>query len=118
MGDARVLVLSDVMFDAAAAGAIMIGVTLTAEGPRELAGACASRVACHHPMHGCGDRRGRGKAIGRVKLRQRQWQLATAGSTTMMIWLGKCWLGHTDKVLMSGEKGGAVAVEVILVDEI
>ena len=55
----------------------------------------------------------RGKAICRAKLRLRQWQRALAGSTTMMISLGKCWLGQTDKVALSGEKAGAVAVEVV-----
>ena len=31
----------------------------------------------------------------------------------MMIWLGKNWLGQTDKVALSGQEGRAVAVEVV-----
>jgi hypothetical protein len=31
-------------------------------------------------------------------LRRLQWKLARAGNATMLIWLGKQWLGQTDKV--------------------
>ena len=37
----------------------------------------------------------RGK--GKISLRRRQFQKAMDGDTTMLIWLGKNWLGQTDK---------------------
>ena len=36
-------------------------------------------------------------AHGKVSLRRRQSRAAEEGNTTMMIWLGKQWLGQTDK---------------------
>jgi hypothetical protein len=39
-----------------------------------------------------------GKESGRASLRRLQWKAAEGGNTTMMIWLGKQWLGQTDKV--------------------
>ena len=39
----------------------------------------------------------KGKAEGRAKLRHLQWQAASDGNITMMIWLGKQLLGQTDK---------------------
>ena len=36
-------------------------------------------------------------ARGREKLRAKQYELAIAGNVTMLIWLGKQWLGQTDK---------------------
>src|SRR5208283_5240291 len=34
---------------------------------------------------------------GFVSLRRKQWELAMAGNPTMLIFLGKQWLGQTDK---------------------
>jgi len=34
---------------------------------------------------------------GRASLRRRQYKLALAGDKTMLVWLGKNWLGQTDK---------------------
>jgi hypothetical protein len=46
-----------------------------------------------------------GKAEGRVSLRRQQYQAANAGNITMQIWLGKQFLGQTDKAdLSSGGK--------------
>lgn len=40
----------------------------------------------------------RGKsAFGKVSLRRRQYTAMKEGNTTMMIWLGKNWLGQSDK---------------------
>ena len=41
----------------------------------------------------------RNKKMGRVrmKLRQKQYEEAMRGNTTLLIWLGKQWLGQTDK---------------------
>ena len=35
---------------------------------------------------------------GKISLRRAQWRLAEKGSASMLIWLGKQWLGQTDKV--------------------
>lgn len=35
---------------------------------------------------------------GKMSLRRLQWQSAQEGSVPMQIWLGKNWLGQTDKV--------------------
>jgi hypothetical protein len=37
-------------------------------------------------------------ANGKMSLRRYQWKSAQAGNVTMQIWLGKQWLGQTDKV--------------------
>jgi len=38
-----------------------------------------------------------GKGRGRVTLRRLQWQAASTGNTTMLVWLGKQMLGQRDK---------------------
>lgn len=38
---------------------------------------------------------------GFTSLRTRQYQLAMSGNPTMLIWLGKNWLGQTDKAELS-----------------
>jgi len=38
------------------------------------------------------------KAGGRASLKRRQWLTSENGNVTMQIWLGKQWLGQTDKV--------------------
>lgn len=35
---------------------------------------------------------------GKISLRRAQWRLAEKGNASMLIWLGKQWLGQTDKV--------------------
>lgn len=35
---------------------------------------------------------------GKIALRRRQYQSAMEGNPTMMVWLGKNWLGQTDQV--------------------
>lgn len=39
---------------------------------------------------------------GKMSLRRRQYTQAMDGNTTMLIWLGKNWLGQTDAVEHSG----------------
>lgn len=39
----------------------------------------------------------KGRAAGRMKLRQLQWKAAEKGNVAMMIWLGKQMLGQHDK---------------------
>jgi hypothetical protein len=38
------------------------------------------------------------REIGKSSLRRWQWAAAEKGNTAMLIWLGKQWLGQTDKV--------------------
>lgn len=47
-------------------------------------------------------------AHGKASLRRRQYQAAEAGNATMLIWLGKQWLGQSDKsenTIKSDSKG-------------
>ena len=39
----------------------------------------------------------RGWGKGNISLRRKQFQAAEAGDRTMLVWLGKQWLGQTDK---------------------
>lgn len=48
-------------------------------------------------------------AEGRASLRRQQFKTAEAGNATMQIWLGKQWLGQTDKVV--NEHTGKVQTE-------
>lgn len=54
-----------------------------------------------------------GKAKGRATLRRLQWQRATNGSDTMLIWLGKQTLNQTDRAQLTGADGGALQITVI-----
>jgi len=38
------------------------------------------------------------RAPGKISLRRHQWQSAEKGNVVMQIWLGKQWLGQSDKV--------------------
>lgn len=40
----------------------------------------------------------RGRAIGRQKVRAKQYEVAMKGSAQMLIWLGKQMLGQADKI--------------------
>ena len=55
---------------------------------------------------------GEKSSAGRASLRRRQWLTADGGNATMQIWLGKQWLGQTDKVdqRFSGDSENPVAV--------
>lgn len=44
-----------------------------------------------------------GSAEKRVRLRQKQLELALSGNVTMLIWLGKQYLGQADKQLVTQE---------------
>lgn len=39
----------------------------------------------------------KGRENGKISLRRMQWQKADQGNTTMLIWLGKQYLGQSDK---------------------
>jgi hypothetical protein len=38
----------------------------------------------------------KGKAMGKLSLRRKQMEVAMTGNPTMLIWLGKNWLGQED----------------------
>tara|TARA_A100001201_G_scaffold41729_1_gene42726 strand:- start:167 stop:499 length:333 start_codon:yes stop_codon:yes gene_type:complete len=40
----------------------------------------------------------KGREEGKISLRRLQWTKAQNGNTTMLIWLGKQWLGQKDKI--------------------
>src|SRR5690554_2506446 len=54
----------------------------------------------------------RGKARGATSVRRAQFKAAMSGNTTMLIWLGKQYLGQRDLagVELSGPKGGPIDV--------
>lgn len=39
----------------------------------------------------------------KISLRRQQWKAAEKGNITMLIWLGRQWLGQTDKVILDKE---------------
>ena len=47
---------------------------------------------------------------GKMSLRRRQWKSAEAGDRTMLVWLGKQWLGQTDKIEQVGSQDHKVVV--------
>lgn len=55
----------------------------------------------------------KGHTHQRVSLRQKQYQLALEGDRTMLVWLGKQYLGQKDKREETYEQIGVVQVEVI-----
>lgn len=50
----------------------------------------------------------RGTARGRVSLRRAQFRAAEKGNATMLIWLGKNWLGQSDEPQPDGSARAAV----------
>jgi hypothetical protein len=52
----------------------------------------------------------RGK--GKISLRRAQFQTAMSGNTTMQIWLGKNWLGQTDKQEISHQGDNIIKVRI------
>jgi len=57
----------------------------------------------------------RGRELGTRSLRRIQWEVAKSGNVTMMIWLGKQWLGQKDKqeVEHTGKDGGPIEHSII-----
>lgn len=57
---------------------------------------------------------------GRMSLRRMQWEAAEGGNATLLIWLGKQYLGQNDKVQaeLTGENGGPIIqrIERVIVD--
>jgi beta-N-acetylglucosaminidase len=48
---------------------------------------------------------------GKMSLRRMQWESAEKGNTTMLVWLGKQYLGQTDKQELSGDSDKPVVVK-------
>jgi hypothetical protein len=59
----------------------------------------------------------RGYARGRISLRRKQMQLAEQGNATMLVWLGKQYLGQKDigQAQLTGPDGGPPQIEIIRV---
>lgn len=57
---------------------------------------------------------------GRMSLRRMQWEAAENGNPTVLIWLGKQYLGQSDKINaeVTGENGGPIIhkIERVIVD--
>lgn len=57
---------------------------------------------------------------GKMSLRRMQWQAAENGNPTMLVWLGKQYLGQRDKINaeVTGEDGGPIItrIERVIVD--
>ena len=53
------------------------------------------------------------RGVGKISLRRSQWQLAQKGNATMLIWLGKQYLGQRDKASHehSGPNGNPIQTE-------
>jgi len=49
----------------------------------------------------------KGKARAATSLRRKQWQLAEKGNVTMLIWLGKQYLGQRDRPELEGDARSA-----------
>lgn len=48
---------------------------------------------------------------GKASLRRMQFKSATNGNVTMQIWLGKQYLGQSDKQELTGKDGGAIEID-------
>lgn len=54
------------------------------------------------------------KQAGQASLRRLQWQTATSGNVAMQIFLGKNYLGQSDKQEITGPGGGALQLETTI----
>ncbi|RJQ55930.1 MAG: hypothetical protein C4521_01015 [Actinobacteria bacterium] len=52
----------------------------------------------------------KGRQNGKISLRRKQWEAAKNGNVTMLIWLGKQWLGQSDKQDIAGETESETAL--------
>ena len=57
------------------------------------------------------------RAVGKSSLRRKQWELAQDGDRTMLVWLGKQWLGQQDKQTVEHEGEQKVRVVIEYADE-
>ena len=54
----------------------------------------------------------KGMEEGRMSLRRLQWKKANEGNVTMLIWLGKQYLGQSDKQELTGKDGKALVPDI------
>lgn len=52
----------------------------------------------------------KGRTLGRRSLRQLQYKAAKSGNITMLIWLGKQYLGQSDKAEITGAERGPIVI--------
>ena len=57
----------------------------------------------------------KGMEEGRMSLRRLQWKKAQDGNTTMLIWLGKQYLGQSDKQELSGKDGQPLSPNINMI---
>lgn len=57
----------------------------------------------------------KGMSKGRMSLRRKQWAALEAGNNTMLIWLGKQYLGQQDKHEHTGKDNGPIQTQVTFV---
>lgn len=55
----------------------------------------------------------KGRSIGNISIRRKQFEVAMAGNVAMLIWLGKQWLGQADKI----EQALDVAETAVIVED-
>ncbi len=53
------------------------------------------------------------RGTGKISLRRKQYEVAMAGNPTMLIWLGKQWLGQAEKIVDETESEQAVPTEIV-----
>jgi hypothetical protein len=53
-----------------------------------------------------------GRSHRDASLRRKQFEIALAGNPTMLIWLGKQYLGQSDKTAITGVDGGPIVHEI------
>ena len=60
-----------------------------------------------------------GKAVGFISLRRLQFRAAEKGNSTMLVWLGKQWLGQSDKIKHVGgdESDNPIRLDLSGLDE-
>jgi len=56
----------------------------------------------------------KGREKAKASIRRKQFEIATAGNVTMLIWLGKQLLGQKDQVGITGEVGVTMRREEVL----
>jgi hypothetical protein len=61
----------------------------------------------------------KGRGTGRATVRRMQWEKASTGDTSMLIWLGKILCGQRDTsiVAVTGANGGPVQSERVVVSK-
>lgn len=53
----------------------------------------------------------RHSGVGKIALRRKQFEIATSGNVSMLIWLGKQYLNQAEKQELSGRDGEAIKIE-------